>query len=134
MPDGQFLPQLDARPRQTITERVNLMNRLAVLVALTIALAAFQSAEAQVYQVYYAAPSTAYYQPAPVTTTYYAPTTTYYSPATTYYTPSPTYYYAPAAPVTYYRPILGGGITGWRYNYAPVTYAYPGTVTYYRGW
>jgi hypothetical protein len=133
MPDGRFLPQLDARPRQTTTERVNLMNRLTVLVALTIALAAFQLAEAQVYQVYYPAPATTYYQPAPVTT-YYSPATSYYAPTTAYYAPTPTYYYAPAAPVTYYRPILGGAVTGWRYNYAPVTYAYPGNVAYYRAW
>ena len=122
------------------------MNRFGLMIVVTLALAASQTADAQVYQVYYAAPTTAYYQPAPVTTAYYAPstvyyaappTTAYYAPATTYYAPVPTTtYYAPAAPVvtTYYRPILGGTISRVRYNYAPVTYAYPTTVAYYPAW
>src|SRR3972149_362054 len=102
------------------------MNRLlGFALAFVVALAVSRSAEAQVYQVYYAAPTTAYYQPAPATSAYYAPstvyyaapaTTAYYAPTTAYYSPAPTtYYYAPPAPApvatTYYRPILGGTIT-----------------------
>jgi hypothetical protein len=96
------------------------MNRLlSVLVAFAVVLAIAESAEAQVYQVYYPAPVTTYYAPAPVTT-YYAP-----APTTVYYAP-------PVA--TYYRPLIGGTISGWRYNYPATTYVYPTTVAYYPVW
>jgi len=101
------------------------MNRLlGVLVAFALVFAAAESAEAQIYRVYYPAVTTAYYQPA-----YYQP-----APVTAYYAPAPrTVYYAP--PVTYYRPLIGGTISGWRYNYPATTYVYPATtVAYYPVW
>jgi len=97
------------------------MNRLlGFALALVVALAVSRSAEAQVYQVYYAAPTTAYCQPAPVTT--------YYAPAPT------TVYYAPPVATTYYRPLIGGTISGWRYNYPARTYVYATQVAYYPVW
>ncbi len=106
------------------------MNRLLGLaLVLGAALACFRSAEAQVYQVYYGAPTTTYYQPA-VTTAYYQPAavTTFYAPVAA----PTTVYYAP--PVTYYRPLIGGTISGWRYNYPAKTYVYPTQVAYYPVW
>jgi hypothetical protein len=86
--------------------------------AVAISLISAQAAQAQV--VYYPAA-------APV------PVTTYYAPA-----PAPvTYYYAP--PVSY-RPLIGGTVSGWRYNYPARTYVYPAatypasTVAYYPAW
>ncbi len=87
---------------------------LGALVAFALVFAA-ESAEAQVYQVYYPAPVAAYYAPAP-TTVYYAP------PVATYYR----------------RPLLGGTVSGWRYNAPATTYVYPATypstVAYYPAW
>lgn len=90
--------------------------RLCVLAAAMIVLAFAGSASAQVYQVYYPAPVTTYYSPAPVL----AP-----APAVAYY---PT-----AVPVTRYRPLLGGTVTRWRYVDRPA-YVYPTTVSYYPAW
>jgi hypothetical protein len=98
------------------------MNRLlGALIASAAVCAAAQSGDAQVYQVYYPAPTTTYYQPAPVTT--------YYAPA-----PTTVYYSQPVATTYYRRPLIGGTISGWRYNAAPVTYVYPSTVAYYPAW
>jgi hypothetical protein len=111
------------------------MKRVYMLTVLAIGLFWVDAAAAQVYQVYYAAPSTVYYQPAPqAVATYYAPASP--APQTVYYAPAPAvaYYAAPAVATTYYRPLLGGAITRTRYVYAPTTYAYPATVTYYPSW
>ena len=97
--------------------------------ALVVALAVSRSAEAQVYQTCYGAPATTYYQPAP-TAAYYQPV-----PVTTCYAPAPTtVYYAPPVATTYYRPLIGGTISGWRYNYPARTYVYPTQVAYYPAW
>jgi hypothetical protein len=115
--------------------RVTTMKRLlGFALALVVVLVVSRSAEAQVYQVYYAGPSATYYQPAPyqpvLTTAYYQP-----APVTTYYAPAPTtVYYAPPVATTYYRPLIGGTISGWRYNYPARTYVYPTQVAYYPGW
>jgi hypothetical protein len=94
---------------------------LGLALVLSAALAISRSAEAQVYQTYYGAPAPAYCQPAPVAT--------YYAPAPT------TVYYAPPVATTYYRrPLIGGTISGWRYNYPARTYVYPTQVAYYPGW
>jgi hypothetical protein len=99
------------------------MNRFLILIALAVcvSLSLVRDSAAQVYTVYY--PSPPVVTPAPVTT-YYVPQSVYYAPTTSYYAPSA---------VTYYRrPIIGGGISGWRYNYAPVAvYRYPATTAYY---
>ena len=88
---------------------------LGALVAFALVLAATESAEAQVYQVYYPAPVTTYYAPAPATV-----------------------YYAPPMATYYRRPLLGGTISGWRYNTPATTYVYPATypatVAYYPAW
>jgi hypothetical protein len=105
------------------------MKRLLMALVVCGALSVASSAVAQVYTVYY--PSAPVVAPAPVTT-YYSPQSAYYAPTTSYYAPTTTYYAPPA--VTYYRrPIIGGGIAGWRYNYAPVApvYRYPVTTAYY---
>jgi hypothetical protein len=88
---------------------------------------------------YYASsPTTAYYGSAP-TTTYYAssPTTVYYgsAPATTYYASSPTtvYYGAPPVTTSYYRPLVGRGITRVGY-YTPAYPAAPVYQAYYPAW
>lgn len=88
---------------------------LGVLFAFAVVFAAAPNAEAQLYQVYYPAPATACYAPAPV------PVATYYAPAPT------TVYYAPPVATYYRRPLLGGTVSGWRYNY-------PATVAYYPVW
>ena len=122
---------LPGRFHLQISERVHTMHRVMLLGVLGLGLLWAEDASAQVYQAYYA-PATVYYQPAPAAvTTYYAPT-----PQTVYYAPAPTvsYYAPPAVATTYYRPLLGGAITRTRYVYAPVTYSYPTTVTYYPAW
>lgn len=90
--------------------------RLIALAALAVAVAFAGSARAQVYRVYYPAPATTYYAPAPVVAA--APTVAYY----------PT-----AVPVTRYRPLIGGTVTRWRYVDRPA-YVYPTTVSYYPAW
>jgi len=98
------------------------MNRLlCASVAVAAVLAIADSAGAQVYQVYYPAPVTTYYAPAPVAV---APGPVYY-PTTAYY---PT-----AVATTRYRPLIGGTVTRWRYVNQP-TYVYPTTTAYYPAW
>lgn len=104
------------------------------LFALIAVIGSASHAQGQVYQVFYPSTSTVYYQPAvpPATTAYYpAPRTVVYSaPAVSVPVAS-----VAVAPVTYYRPLLGGTVSGWRYVYAPVTYSYPvSTVAYYPAW
>jgi hypothetical protein len=106
--------------------------------------------QGQYYATYYH-PVTTYSQPtivgyAPPATTYRvaaAPATTYTyaltpAPTTVYYTPAPTtVYYTAAQPVTsYYRPLVGQGITRVGYStpvvtYRPVVSTYR---TYYPWW
>jgi hypothetical protein len=80
-----------------------------------------------------------FYGSAP-TTTYYAsaPTTVYYGaqPTTTYYAPAPTtvYYGAPSPVVTtYYRPLVGRGITRVGY-YTPAVTPVPTTYSAFYPW
>ncbi len=133
------------------------MKRFACFLTVSVVLLWAGLLQAQSYTVYYpsyptyAAPQTVYYGTAP-TTTYYAssPTTVYYgsAPATTYYASSPTtvYYGSPAGTtyyasspttvyygaqppaMTYYRPLVGRGITRVGYYTPAVTYP---TTTYY---
>ena len=122
------------------------MNRLFLLGMSLLAVLFVASADAQVvYRTYYAQPTTVHYAPGPVVnTTYYAPaapvpSVAYHAPTTTYYAPRTSFYAPTAAPAvvaapavtTYYRPILGGGISRFRTGPAPVTYVAPPTVTYY---
>jgi len=106
------------------------MNRLlGACVALVAVFAVAECADAQVYQVYYPAPMTAYYAPTPVAVAP-APATVYY-PTAAYPT---TAYYPTAVATTRYRPLIGGTVTRWRYVNRPTTYVYPSTVAYYPAW
>jgi len=102
---------------------------LGALIVCAAAFATAESADAQVYQVYYPAPVTTYYAPTPVAVAP-APTIAYY-PTTAYPT---TAYYPTAVATTRYRPLIGGTVTRWRYVNRPTTYVYPSTVAYYPAW